>query len=51
MEIFQDMEGLLLKSVKFHVEIQDMEIFQDMEVKHHTPYRTTIGKRKTLFHR
>ena len=29
---FKDMEVLVLKYVKIHVEIQDMEIMQDMEI-------------------
>ena len=28
---FQDMEGLVKKRVEIHVEIQDMEIFQDIK--------------------
>ena len=48
------MEGLVLKSVESHVEIQDMENHQDMEivldmeVKHHTLYYTTMDKIKQL---
>ena len=56
MDIFQDMEVLLKKSVEIHVVIQymenfqDMEIILDMEVKHHTLYCTTISRIKQLFH-
>ena len=32
MGIFQDMEGLALKIVEIYVEIQDMEIFKNMEI-------------------
>ena len=32
MGIFQDMEGLVLKIVEIYVEIQDMEIFKNMEI-------------------
>ena len=48
MEIFQDMEGLVLKLVEIHVEIQDMEIIQDMEAKHHTRHCKNIGRRKQI---
>ena len=32
MEIFQNMEGLALKRVEIHVEVQNMEIFQDLKI-------------------
>ena len=32
MEIFLDMEGLVLKCVEIHVETQDMENFLDMKI-------------------
>ena len=38
MENFQEMEGLVLTCVEIPVEIQDMEIFQDLETRHHTQY-------------
>ena len=51
MEIFQDMEGLVLKRAEIYVEIQYMELILGMEVKHHTPYCTNIGRRKQLCNR
>ena len=39
------MEGLI-KKIEIHVEIQDIEKFLDIEVKHHTIYSTTIIGRK-----
>ena len=38
MENFQDMEVLVLNHVETPVEIQDMDIFQDLEAQHHTQY-------------
>ena len=35
---FQDMEGLVQDRVEIPVEIQDMEIFQNLEAKHYTQY-------------
>ena len=52
MQNFQDIEGLVWRWIEVRVEILNMEIFLDMEiipdmqVKHHTLYRTTIGGRK-----
>ena len=51
-DIYQDMEGLVIKRVEIHVEIKGMEIFQDMEnfldmeAQHHTLYLTNISRRK-----
>ena len=36
MELFQDMEVLVLNPVEITIEKQDMEIFQDMEAQYHT---------------
>ena len=56
MKNFQDMEGLVLKYVEIHVEIQDMEnfkemeIFLDMEDKHYTLLNgITIGSIKQVY--
>ena len=51
MENFQDIDGLLQKRVEIHVEIQDMETFQDRDAKNCTLlHRTTIGGRKQIYH-
>ena len=44
------MEGLVLKCVEVHVEIQDMEIFLDMEANNYTLLNgITIGSIKQVY--
>ena len=49
------MEGLVQKRVEIHIEIQDMENFQDMEInldmeaKNFTLNCTTIGRRIYIY--
>ena len=44
MEIFQDIEGLVFKRLEIHVEIQDMEKFQDMEIILYMKVKPTITR-------